>query len=45
MVEQAIRVLDGLAGPSGGWALLVEQSQTDKLGHALELERVLYEAL
>ncbi|WP_218082105.1 alkaline phosphatase [Anthocerotibacter panamensis] len=45
MVTKAMTVLNNLAGPSGGWMLMVEQSQTDKLGHPLEYERVVYEAL
>ncbi len=44
-VSKAISVLNGLAGADGNWILLVEQSQTDKLGHPLEYERVLFEAL
>ena len=48
MVKKAVTVLDKLAGAKGGkggWILLVEQSQTDKLAHPLEYERVVYEAL
>jgi alkaline phosphatase len=45
MVKKAVTVLDRLAGTKGGWILLVEQSQTDKLAHPLEYERVVYEAL
>jgi len=45
MVQKAVAVLDRLAGADAGWALLVEQSQTDKLGHTLEYERVVYDAL
>lgn len=45
MVKKAVGVLDRLAGKKGGWILLVEQSQTDKLAHTLEYERVIYEAL
>src|SRR5581483_559654 len=45
MVKKAIAVLNALAGDDGSWILLVEQSQTDKLGHVLEYERVVYEAL
>ncbi|HXC40244.1 MAG TPA: alkaline phosphatase [Burkholderiales bacterium] len=52
MVKKAVSVLDRLAGgksgggkKDGGWILLVEQSQTDKLAHPLEYERVVYEAL
>jgi alkaline phosphatase len=43
MVQKAIQVLN--AKNPGGWILLVEQSQTDKLAHPLEYERVVYEAL
>jgi len=45
MVAKAVEVLNTLAGPSGGWMLLIEQSQSDKLAHPLEYERVIYEAL
>ncbi len=45
MVTKAVSVLNTLAGSSGGWMLMVEQSQSDKLGHILEYERVVYEAL
>jgi alkaline phosphatase len=45
MVQKAIAVLNHLAGTNGGWLLLVEQSQIDKLAHPLEYERVAYEAL
>ncbi|MHB9118997.1 MAG: alkaline phosphatase [Burkholderiales bacterium] len=45
MVEKAVAVLNRLAGKKGGWILLVEQSQTDKLAHILEYDRVIYEAL
>ena len=45
MVRKAVTVLDNLAGKSGGWILLVEQSATDKLGHVLEYERVVFDAL
>ena len=45
MVDKAISVLDRLAGKGGGWILLVEQSQIDKLAHPLEYERVIYETL
>jgi alkaline phosphatase len=44
-VSKAIDVLNGLAGTTGGWMLMVEQSQSDKLAHPLEYERVIYEAL
>ncbi len=44
-VSKAIDVLNGLAGSTGGWMLMVEQSSTDKLAHPLEYERVVYEAL
>jgi alkaline phosphatase len=43
MVQKAIQVLN--AKNPEGWILLVEQSQTDKLAHPLEYERVVYEAL
>lgn len=45
MVEKAVSVLNRLAGKDRGWILLVEQSQIDKLGHILEYDRVIYEAL
>jgi len=45
MVNKAVFVLNTLAGPTGGWALLIEQSQSDKLAHPLEYERVIYEAI
>jgi alkaline phosphatase len=45
MTKKAVAVLDRLAGDDGHWVLLVEQSQTDKLAHVLEYERVVYEAL
>jgi alkaline phosphatase len=49
MADKAIDVLEGLAGDrigkGGGWILLVEQSQTDKLGHILEYDRVVYEVI
>lgn len=49
MADKAIDVLEGLAGgrigKDGGWILLVEQSQTDKLGHILEYDRVIYEVI
>jgi alkaline phosphatase len=49
MVEKAIGVLDALTAKSrrkdGGWMLLVEQSQLDKLGHILEYERAVYEVI
>ncbi|MGA7954903.1 MAG: alkaline phosphatase [Gloeobacterales cyanobacterium] len=43
MLQKAIQVLN--AKNPEGWILLVEQSQTDKLAHPLEYERVVYEAL
>ncbi|AGY56495.1 alkaline phosphatase [Gloeobacter kilaueensis] len=43
LVAKAIDVLN--AKNPNGWVLLVEQSQTDKLAHPLEYERVVYEAL
>ena len=45
MVEKAVSILNRLAGKDKGWILLIEQSQTDKLGHILEYDRVIYEAL
>jgi alkaline phosphatase len=45
MVQKAVSVLNALAGNHGGWILMIEQSQTDKLAHPLEYERVIYEAL
>ena len=45
MLTKAVSVLNRLAGKDHGWILLVEQSQTDKLGHILEYDRVIYEAL
>ncbi len=45
MLQKAVAVLNRLAGTSGGWLLLVEQSQIDKLAHPLEYERVAYETL
>ena len=45
MTDKAIDVLEGLSGGKGGWMLLVEQSQTDKLGHILEYDRVIYEVI
>ncbi len=45
MLQKAVSVLNRLAGKDHGWILLVEQSQTDKLGHILEYDRVIYEAL
>lgn len=45
MVSKAVNVLNTLAGRGGGWMLMVEQSQSDKLAHPLEYERVIYEAL
>jgi len=44
MVETAIDVLETRSG-GGGWMLLVEQSQIDKLAHTLELERAIYEVI
>ena len=45
-VGEAISVLDGLAKKDnpksdGGWMLLVEQSQSDKMGHILEYDRAI----
>ncbi|MGL4407018.1 MAG: alkaline phosphatase [Zoogloea sp.] len=49
LTAKAIEVLETLSGagknPKGGWMLLVEQSQTDKMGHILEYDRVIYEVL
>jgi len=45
MVQKAVAILDRLAGRDGNWALLVEQSGTDKLAHSLEYERIPYEVL
>ena len=45
MVQKAVSILNNLAGHHGGWMLMVEQSQTDKLAHPLEYERTVYEAL
>lgn len=43
MVSKAIDILN--AKNPNGWVLMVEQSQSDKLAHPLEYERVVYEAL
>jgi alkaline phosphatase len=49
MVDKAIAVLETLVKQNprddGGWILLVEQSQSDKLGHILEYERAIYEVV
>lgn len=49
MVDKAISVLESLVKQNprddGGWILLVEQSQSDKLGHILEYERAVYEVV
>ena len=50
MIDKAISVLDGLAKKDnpksdGGWMLLVEQSQSDKMGHILEYDRAIYEVV
>ena len=49
MVDKAIGILENLAKQNprddGGWILLVEQSQSDKLGHILEYERAVYEVV
>lgn len=46
LIDKAISVLDGLSQRSGGrWALLIEQSHSDKFGHPLEHERAVYEVL
>jgi alkaline phosphatase len=43
MVERAIDILEGFDAP--GWFLLVEQSQSDKMAHPLEIERTIYEVI
>ncbi len=43
MTKKAISVLDTVSPK--GWILLVESSQTDKLAHSLDTDRVLYEVL
>ena len=49
MVDKAITVLERLAAKDqradGGWMLLVEQSQSDKMGHILEFDRAIYEVI
>lgn len=49
MIEKAINVLNGLSHQGKkeetGWMLLVEQSQSDKMGHILEFERSIYEVI
>ncbi|HEX5391668.1 MAG TPA: alkaline phosphatase [Rhodocyclaceae bacterium] len=49
MTAKAMDVLEGMSkgrgGKSGGWMLLVEQSQTDKFGHILEYDRAIYEVI
>lgn len=45
MVQKAVAVLNTLAGRDGNWALLIEQSQSDKLAHPLEYERTIYEVI
>lgn len=49
MVNKAITVLDRLSAKEqradGGWMLLVEQSQSDKMGHILEYDRSIYEVI
>ena len=50
MIDKAISVLEGLAKQQnprgdGGWMLLVEQSQSDKMGHILEYDRAIYEVI
>ena len=43
MTRKAIAVLDTVSPQ--GWILLVESSQTDKLAHSIDTDRVLYEVL
>ncbi len=49
MVNKAITVLERLSDKEqradGGWMLLVEQSQSDKLAHILEYDRSIYEVI
>ena len=49
MIAKAVSVLDALsrqdARSDGGWMLLVEQSQSDKMGHILEFDRSIYEVI
>ncbi len=49
MVNKAITVLERLSAKEqradGGWMLLVEQSQSDKMGHILEYDRSIYEVI
>lgn len=45
MARKAIDVLEGLTRGQGGWMLLIEQSQSDKLGHILEYDRAIYEII
>lgn len=49
MVAKAISVLESLSQQDsrsdGGWMLLVEQSQSDKMGHILEFDRSIYEVI
>lgn len=49
MVNKAISVLERLSTKEqradGGWMLLVEQSQSDKMGHILEYDRSIYEVI
>jgi len=49
MVNKAITVLERLSAKDqradGGWMLLVEQSQSDKMGHILEFDRSIYEVI
>ena len=49
MVNKAITVLERLSAKEqradGGWMLLVEQSQSDKMGHILEYDRSIFEVI
>ena len=49
MIAKAASVLEALsrqdARADGGWMLLVEQSQSDKMGHILEFDRSIYEVI
>jgi len=49
MVNKAITVLERLTAKEpradGGWMLLVEQSQSDKMGHILEYDRAIFEVV
>ncbi len=43
MTEKAIAILN--ARTPQGWVLMIESSQTDKLAHSIDTDRVLYEVL